>query len=88
LFIIKKSEFLSPVAHCPINIDSRIMAITKSKIENPDRYTYDEAREHIFNLMTRDSYNRFLRSEIYRESLVNAKKKVSSTKKNLPLIMN
>ncbi len=41
---LKYSEFLAPVANCPINIDSRIMAITKSKIENPDRYTYDEAR--------------------------------------------
>ena len=38
------SEFLAPVAHCPINIDSRIMAITKTKMETPDRYTYDEAR--------------------------------------------
>lgn len=26
--------------------------------------------------MTRDSYNRFLRSDIYRDSLVSAKKKV------------
>ncbi len=41
------SEFLAPGAHCPINIDSRIMAITKSKMENPDRYTYDEARVSI-----------------------------------------
>lgn len=69
------NEFLAPVASCPINIDSRIMAITKMKMENPDRYTYDEAREHIFNLMTRDSYNRFLRSDTYRDSLACAKKK-------------
>lgn len=71
------NQFLAPNANCPINIDSRIMAITKSKMENPDRHTYDEAREHIFNLMTRDSYNRFLRSDIYRDSLVSAKKKLS-----------
>lgn len=70
------NEFLSPVAHCPINIDSRIMAITKTKMENPDRYTYDEAREHIFNLMTRDSYNRFLKSDIYRDCLAGARKKI------------
>ncbi|CAF0770256.1 unnamed protein product [Brachionus calyciflorus] len=71
------NEFLAPVASCPINIDSRVMAITKTKMENPDRYTYDEAREHIFNLMTRDSYNRFLRSDTYRDSLACAKKKPS-----------
>ncbi len=35
------------------------------------------SKEHIFNLMTRDSYNRFLRSDTYRESLASAKKKVS-----------
>ncbi|RMZ96728.1 regulator of G- signaling 7 isoform X1, partial [Brachionus plicatilis] len=69
------NEFLAPVASCPINIDSRVMAITKTKMENPDRYTYDEAREHIFNLMTRDSYNRFLRSDTYRDCLASAKKK-------------
>lgn len=72
------NEFLAPNAHCPINIDSRIMAITKAKKENPNRHTYDEAREHIFNLMTRDSYNRFLRSDIYRDSLVTAKKKIKT----------
>ncbi len=33
-------------------------------------------KEHIFNLMTRDSYNRFLRSDTYKESLASAKKKV------------
>lgn len=44
LFSISKSQFLAPNANCPINIDSRIMAITKSKMENPDRHTYDEAR--------------------------------------------
>ena len=47
LFKTNFSEFLAPGASLPINIDSRIMAITKNKIETPDRYTYDEARVNI-----------------------------------------
>ncbi|CAF1576147.1 unnamed protein product, partial [Didymodactylos carnosus] len=70
------NEFLSPGAYYSINIDQRIMNITKKNINNyPNRYTYDEAQEHIFNLMTRDTYNRFLRSELYRELLIGGKKK-------------
>ncbi|KAI3383707.1 hypothetical protein SNEBB_004130 [Seison nebaliae] len=31
------------------------------------RYIFDEAQEHIFSLMSRDSYNRFIKSDKYRD---------------------
>ncbi|CAF0778972.1 unnamed protein product [Didymodactylos carnosus] len=71
------NEFLSPGAYYSINIDQRIMNLTKQNMSNhSSRYTFDEAQEHIFNLMTRDTYNRFLRSELYKELLMGGKKKV------------
>ena len=57
------SEFLAKEANCPINIDSRIMAITKSKIENPDRYTYDEARVSL--LIYKNYYSEYKESKSF-----------------------
>lgn len=71
------NEFLSPGAYYSINIDQRVMNITKHNMTHfPSRYTFDEAQDHIFNLMNRDTYARFLRSETYKELLLGGKKKV------------
>ena len=69
------SEFLSPAAHSPINIDSKVHESIKDNMQEPGRYTFDPAMEHIFQLMKSDSYPRYLRSDQYRE-LLNPKKKV------------
>ncbi|CAF1400635.1 unnamed protein product [Rotaria sp. Silwood1] len=70
------NEFLSPGAYYSINIDQRVMNLTKNNMINfPNRYTFDEAQDHIFNLMNRDTYARFLRSETYKELLLGGKKK-------------
>ena len=54
------------------------MNVTKNNMTHfPSRYTFDEAQDHIFNLMNRDTYARFLRSEAYKELLLGGKKKVS-----------
>jgi regulator of G-protein signaling len=72
------NEFLSPGAYYSINIDQRVMNLTKNNMNNlPSRYTFDEAQDHIFNLMNRDTYARFLRSETYKELLLGGKKKLS-----------
>jgi len=72
------NEFLSPGAYYSINIDQRVMNITKHNMTHfPSRYTFDEAQDHIFNLMNRDTYARFLRSETYKELLLGGKKKLS-----------
>ncbi|CAF3394844.1 unnamed protein product [Rotaria sp. Silwood1] len=70
------NEFLSPGAYYSINIDQRVMNVTKNNMTHfPSRYTFDEAQDHIFNLMNRDTYARFLRSEAYKELLLGGKKK-------------
>ncbi|CAF0913419.1 unnamed protein product [Rotaria sordida] len=70
------NEFLSPGAYYSINIDQRVMNLTKNNMTHvPSRYTFDEAQDHIFNLMNRDTYARFLRSEAYKELLLGGKKK-------------
>ncbi|XP_033115835.1 regulator of G-protein signaling 7-like [Anneissia japonica] len=70
-------DFLSPDAPCPINIDSRVMDETRKHMETAGRYAFDAAEDHIHELMKKDSYPRFLKSEQYKE-LLSPKKKGSS----------
>lgn len=37
------SEYLSPDAGCPINVDSQSHELTKKNMEKPDRWTFDTA---------------------------------------------
>ncbi|CAH1790949.1 unnamed protein product [Owenia fusiformis] len=70
------NEFLGPGAHNPVNVDCRVMELVRNKVNTkPDRYCFDDAEEHIFHLMTRDSYTRYLRSDMYKEYMGGAKKK-------------
>ncbi|GAU98674.1 hypothetical protein RvY_09789-2 [Ramazzottius varieornatus] len=71
------AEFLAPGAHSPVNIDSAAAEITRKLMLKPNRYSFEIAAEHIYNLMGRDSYQRFLRSDVYKELLAGAKKKSS-----------
>lgn len=66
------SEFLGPGAPNEINVDGRTIEVIHQNMRVPSRYTYNEAQEHVFNLMNKDSYPRFLRSENYRSILDNA----------------
>ncbi|CAF1067403.1 unnamed protein product [Rotaria magnacalcarata] len=82
------NEFLSPGAYYSINIDQRVMNLTKNNMNNyPNRYTFDEAQDHIFNLMNRDTYARFLRSETYKELLLGGKKKVGLKAGRLSIVI-
>lgn len=69
---------LSKDANCPINIDSKSYEITKRNMEsNPNnRWIFDEAAGHVYQLMKNDSYPRYLRSDMYKEYLNGTKKKV------------
>lgn len=71
------SEFLAPDASCPINVDSKSYEITKKNMESPDRWSFDCAAAHVYQLMKSDSYSRYLRSEMYKEFLNGSKKKTS-----------
>jgi len=82
------NEFLSPGAYYSINIDQRVMNLTKHNMTHfPNRYTFDEAQDQIFNLMNRDTYARFLRSETYKELLIGGKKKVGLKAGRLSIVI-
>ncbi|XP_052685551.1 regulator of G-protein signaling 6-like isoform X8 [Crassostrea angulata] len=65
------SEFLSKNSPKEINVDSKTLEIVNKSREEmrgkPEsmRYILDPAQEHIYLLMKKDSYPRFLRSEQY-----------------------
>jgi len=64
------------------------MNLTKNNMTNlPNRYTFDEAQDHIFNLMNRDTYARFLRSEAYKELLIGGKKKFGIKSGRLSIVI-
>ncbi|GFQ99796.1 regulator of G-protein signaling 7, partial [Trichonephila clavata] len=69
--------YLAPDAKEAINIDSKSFEITKRNMEKPDRWTFEEAAAHLYQLMKSDSYSRYLRSEMYKEYLNGMKKKTS-----------
>uniref|UniRef100_UPI00398E7D55 regulator of G-protein signaling 9b n=1 Tax=Pristiophorus japonicus TaxID=55135 RepID=UPI00398E7D55 len=60
--------FLAQGARRWINIDGRTMEITVKGLKTPHRYVLDAAQTHIYMLMKKDSYPRFLRSPIYKET--------------------
>ncbi|XP_051888828.1 regulator of G-protein signaling 9b [Pristis pectinata] len=60
--------FLAQGARRWINIDGRTMEITVKGLQHPHRYVLDAAQTHIYMLMKKDSYPRFLKSPIYKET--------------------
>ncbi|VDO42015.1 unnamed protein product [Haemonchus placei] len=73
------NEFIDSNATSPVNVDCKVMEITEENLKNPNRWSFDEAADHIFCLMKNDSYQRFLRSDIYKDLLIQSKKKVNSS---------
>ncbi|XP_047569440.1 LOW QUALITY PROTEIN: regulator of G-protein signaling 11 [Lutra lutra] len=65
-------QFLAPGAARWVNIDSRTMDRTLEGLRQPHRYVLDEAQLHIYMLMKKDSYPRFLKSAAYRDLLAEA----------------
>ena len=63
---------MAPGAPSEINIDSKTMEHTLKQMKEPSRFTFDKAEEHIYLLMKKDSYNRFVRSDVYKNLLANA----------------
>ncbi|XP_041431981.1 regulator of G-protein signaling 11 isoform X2 [Xenopus laevis] len=62
-------QFLAPGATRWVNIDSKTMEKTLEGIKNPHRYVLDDAQMHIYMLMKKDSYPRYLKSEMYKNLL-------------------
>ncbi|XP_035253606.1 regulator of G-protein signaling 9a isoform X2 [Anguilla anguilla] len=60
--------FLAPGAPRWINIDQKTMAITVKGLDHPHRYVLDAAQTHIFMLMKKDTYGRYLKSPVFKDT--------------------
>ncbi|XP_070630328.1 regulator of G-protein signaling 9 isoform X6 [Bos indicus] len=77
--------FLAPGARRWINIDGKTMDITVKGLKHPHRYVLDAAQTHIYMLMKKDSYARYLKSPIYKEMLAKAIEPQGTTRKSSSL---
>ncbi|XP_057569866.1 regulator of G-protein signaling 9 [Hippopotamus amphibius kiboko] len=77
--------FLAPGARRWINIDGKTMDITVKGLKHPHRYALDAAQTHIYMLMKKDSYARYLKSPIYKEMLAKAIEPQETTKRSSSL---
>lgn len=61
-------EFLGPGAPCQVNVDSRTLEQTMEALnkDGSKRHAFSVAEDHVFTLMSKDSYPRFVRSHIYK----------------------
>jgi regulator of G-protein signaling len=58
----------------PVNVDSNARNNTRERLSNADRDLFSSAQKQIFNLMKFDSYQRFIRSDLYK-SCIDAEQK-------------
>ncbi|XP_061030671.1 regulator of G-protein signaling 9 [Eubalaena glacialis] len=77
--------FLAPGARRWINIDGKTMDITVRGLKHPHRYVLDAAQTHIYMLMKKDSYARYLKSPIYKEMLARSVEPQETTKRRSSL---
>ncbi|XP_051545335.1 regulator of G-protein signaling 3a isoform X4 [Myxocyprinus asiaticus] len=67
------SEYIAIQSCKEVNLDSYTREHTKENLQNISRSSFDLAQRRIYGLMEKDSYPRFLRSELYMD-IVNQKK--------------
>ncbi|XP_006129210.3 regulator of G-protein signaling 21 [Pelodiscus sinensis] len=61
------SEFIQADAPREINIDFTTRDCITQNISEPTLKCFDDAQRQIYSLMAKDSFPRFLRSEVYKE---------------------
>ncbi|KAI4578100.1 hypothetical protein MJG53_010955 [Ovis ammon polii x Ovis aries] len=64
------SEFIEANAPKEINIDFSTRDLISKNIAEPTLKCFDEAQKLIYSLMAKDSFPRFLKSEIYKKLVV------------------
>uniref|UniRef100_A0A3B3IEG9 Regulator of G-protein signaling 9 n=1 Tax=Oryzias latipes TaxID=8090 RepID=A0A3B3IEG9_ORYLA len=64
--------FLARGAPRWINIDGKTMEITVKGLKHPHRYVLDAAQTHIYMLMKKDSYGRYLKSPVFKDTVKKA----------------
>uniref|UniRef100_A0A671XA08 Regulator of G protein signaling 9b n=1 Tax=Sparus aurata TaxID=8175 RepID=A0A671XA08_SPAAU len=64
--------FLARGAPRWINIDGKTMEVTVKGLKHPHRYVLDAAQTHIYMLMKKDSYGRYMKSPVFKDTLQKA----------------
>ncbi|XP_063056914.1 regulator of G-protein signaling 13-like [Engraulis encrasicolus] len=64
-------QFVKAESPKEINIDYQTREQIKRNVKNPTLNSFDEAQRIVYGLMERDSYPRFIRSDMYRTLLEN-----------------
>ncbi|XP_064604740.1 regulator of G-protein signaling 17-like isoform X2 [Liolophura sinensis] len=62
-------DYISILSPKEVSLDSRVREVINRNMVDPTPHTFDEAQLQIFTLMHRDSYPRFLNSQIYKKLL-------------------
>ncbi|XP_043277117.1 regulator of G-protein signaling 17 isoform X3 [Venturia canescens] len=60
-------NYISILSPKEVSLDSRVREIVNRNMVEPTPHTFDEAQLQIYTLMHRDSYPRFVNSELYRK---------------------
>ncbi|XP_062315746.1 regulator of G-protein signaling 19 isoform X1 [Osmerus eperlanus] len=70
-------DYVSILSPKEVSLDSRVREVINKKMADPTPHTFEDAQLQIYTLMHRDSYPRFLNSNIYR-NLVQGSSRTSS----------
>lgn len=62
-------DYISILSPKEVSVDSRVRELINCDMANPSTQTFEEAQLQIFTLMQRDSYPRFLNSQVYKRLL-------------------
>ncbi|XP_023317705.1 regulator of G-protein signaling 17 isoform X1 [Trichogramma pretiosum] len=60
-------DYISIISPKEVSLDSRVREIVNRNMTHPTPHTFDEAQLQIYTLMHRDSYPRFVNSELYQK---------------------
>ncbi|XP_026222740.1 regulator of G-protein signaling 19 isoform X2 [Anabas testudineus] len=70
-------DYISILSPKEVSLDARVREVINKKMQDPTPHTFEDAQLQIYTLMHRDSYPRFLSSNIYK-SLVQGGSRTSS----------
>ncbi|XP_050313609.1 regulator of G-protein signaling 17 isoform X2 [Anthonomus grandis grandis] len=68
-------HYIHPDSSTEVSLDSRVREIVKKQLQNPHAEMYDEAQLQIYTLMQRDSYPRFINSQMFKNLVQQTEKK-------------
>ncbi|XP_034446289.1 regulator of G-protein signaling 19 isoform X3 [Hippoglossus hippoglossus] len=70
-------DYISILSPKEVSLDARVREVINRKMQDPTPHTFEDAQLQIYTLMHRDSYPRFLASNIYK-SLIHGSSRTSS----------